>query len=343
MLAAWTTLKPYIMKKIFFLFSVIFCNTLFAQLHWVNVDSLYSPLPQGTHVYFTNDSLFDGKPNIAYYFMADLKNKHLDFAADTTFERRFTPTQYFERDAHPLLIVNTSFFEFTHNHNLNLVMNKGKILSYNQQTIPLKGKDTLKYAHVFISALGIDKKRNADVAWTFTDSSLKNVYATQNDFFAVKDSSKHFSLKDAEVLTTEVIVDPPPDYNPATELLQWKMQTAVGGGPVLLQNGEIKITNNEEMKFAGKAINDKHPRTAMGYTKDDKLIVMVIQGRFPKIAEGATLTQEAQMLKDLGCIEALNLDGGGSSCMLINGKQTIKPSDKEGQRPVPAVFLIKAK
>lgn len=81
----------------------------------------------------------------------------------------------------------------------------------------------------------------------------------------------------------------------------------------------------------------------MGYTKDGKLIVIVIQGRFPGKAEGATLTQEAKLLQQLGCVEALNLDGGGSSCMLINGKQTITPSDKEGQRPVPAVFLIEAK
>ena len=330
------------MKKTFFLFSVIFYNSLFAQLHWKNIDSIYSPLPTGTHVYFTNDSL-DGKPNIAYYFIADLKNKHIDFATDTTFERRLTPSQYFERDHHPLLVVNCSFFEYAHNHNLNLVVNKGKILAYNEQTIPLKGKDTLKYAHVFISALGIDKKRNADVAWTFTDSSLKNVYATQLPNNPVKDSSKQFSFKDAELLTTEFVVDPPTDYNPVSTLHKWKMQTAVGGGPVLLQNGEIKITNNEEMKFAAKAINDKHPRTAMGYTKNNELIVMVIQGRFPEMAEGATLTQEAQILKDLGCVEALNLDGGGSSCMLINGKKTIQPSDKTGERPVPAVFLVRAK
>jgi exopolysaccharide biosynthesis protein len=119
------------------------------------------------------------------------------------------------------------------------------------------------------------------------------------------------------------------------------MQTAFGGGPVLLQNGEIKVTNNEERKFPGKGINDKHPRTCIGYTKDGRIIMMAIEGRFPNIAEGATLTQEAQLLKDLGCVEALNLDGGGSSCMLINGIQTIKPSSKGEQRSVPAVFIIK--
>ncbi|MET0300563.1 MAG: phosphodiester glycosidase family protein, partial [Flavitalea sp.] len=53
------------------------------------------------------------------------------------------------------------------------------------------------------------------------------------------------------------------------------------------------------------------------------------------------LAEEAQILLDLGCQEALNLDGGGSSSMLVNGKPTIKPSDKGNERPVPAVFLIR--
>ncbi len=101
-----------------------------------------------------------------------------------------------------------------------------------------------------------------------------------------------------------------------------------------------KLSDNEEKMFAGKGISDKHPRTCIGYTRDHKLIIMVIQGRFPGVAEGATLQHEAQLLLDLGCVEALNLDGGGSSCMLINGKATITPSDKGLQRAVPAVFII---
>lgn len=120
------------------------------------------------------------------------------------------------------------------------------------------------------------------------------------------------------------------------------MKTAIGGGPVLLQEGRINITNQEEQMFVD-GLNDRHPRTAMGYTKNRKLIVLVIEGRNPGKAEGATLAEEAKILQDLGCVEALNLDGGGSSCMLINGRETIRPSDKEGQRPVPAVFIIKAK
>ncbi len=300
----------------------------FAQLNWKNVDSLFQPLPQGFHVYCTNDSL-DGKPNIAYYAIAELKNKHLQFMADTTTKRRLTPAQYFEKNNHPLLVVNTTFFEFTHSKNLNTVIHNKKLLGYNVHSIPLKGKDTLLYQHSLGSAIGISKKRTADIAWLYTDSSYKKPFAFQQPVASWKDSFSTVSYSSVQSL--------------AGKPNKWKMQTAVGGGPVLLQNGELFITNMQELKFSGKTgLTDKHPRTAMGYTADGKLIVLVIQGRFPKLAEGATLEQEARMLQQLGCIEALNLDGGGSSCMLINGKQTITPSDKEGQRAVPCVFMIKA-
>jgi exopolysaccharide biosynthesis protein len=323
--------------KIFLSF-LLFHLSASAQLKWKNVDSSYHPLPSSVHVYFSNDSL-DGKPNIAYYVVADLKDKKLDFTTDTTDGRRLTPAKFFERNAQPLLVMNCSFFEYTHNSNLGVIIRNGTMLAANQQSIPLKGKDTLKFAHVFPSAIGISKKRTADVAWTFTNGTNKP-YAMQWPMTAVIDSMKTMSINSAIYFTSSI---PSHSAETSSALHKWKMQTAVGGGPVLLQDGNIKITNNEERKFGGKAINDKHPRTAMGYTKDNRLIMLVVQGRFPNIAEGATLIQEAQILKELNCWEALNLDGGGSSCLLVNGKETIKPSEKEGQRPVPAVFIIKSK
>ena len=314
------------MKQILILlFSIPLFTT--AQLHWKNIDSAYQPLPNGTHVFFTNDSI-EGRPNIAYYFIADLKNKQVDFVADAKNGTRLTPSQYFEKDGHPLLVVNCTFFEFVHNSNLNLVVNDGNVLANSIQSTANKGKDTFTYRHVFRSAIGIDKHRNADVAWIFSDTAKNYAYVSQNAVPSFKDSSAYYSLKQIE-------------SKKIASLKKWKVQTAVGGGPVLIQDSQIKISNEAEQMFTVKAINDKHPRTAMGYTNDGKLIVLVIQGRFPNKAEGATLGQEAKILQDLHCREALNLDGGGSSCMLINGKQTIQPSDKEGQRPVPAVFLVK--
>jgi hypothetical protein len=309
----------------------------FAQVRWINVDAEFGPLPTTVQVFKTTDSL-DGKPFIAYYVKAKLKDKKLDFTTDTTLHRRLTPLQFYEKNDKPLVLVNCTFFSFETNGNLNVVITKGKLVGYNIHTIPMRGKDTFQYRHPLGSALGIDKKRSADVAWLLTDSSKKRAYASQlSTGKVIRDSILNPSFK--------YILNNVTPFNGADvkelKFRKWKKVTAVGGGPVLVQNGEIKITNEEEIKFTGKAINDKHPRTCMGYTKDGYLIIMVIQGRFPGIAEGATLEQEAKLLRDLGCIEALNLDGGGSSCILVNGKETIKPSEKTGERPVPAVFIIK--
>ncbi len=309
-----------------------------AQVKWVNVDADYAPLPATVQIFKTTDSL-DGKPFIAYYVKAKLKDKKLDFTADTTLGRRFTPTQFFEKNEQPLVVVNCTFFNFDKNQNLNVVIKDGKLVGYNIHSIPMRGKDTFQYRHPFGSAIGIDKKRNADVAWLYTDSALKFSYAAQSQQKVIKDSIEH--------LPFDSVKNNYHSYKHSDKLIpifkKWKMRTAIGGGPVLVQGAKIQITNNEELKFTGKAIHDKHPRTLMGYTNNGYLIIMVIQGRYPGIAEGATLEQEAKLMIELGCYEALNLDGGGSSCLLVNGKETIKPSDKNGQRPVPAVFIIQKK
>lgn len=308
-----------------------------AQLQWTNVDSMFQPLPASVHVYKTT-SLLDGKPNIAYYLEADLKDQSLDFTIDTSHNRRLTPAQFYTKGNQPLLVVNTTFFSFSTNQSLNLVIKDGKILTPNPASIPLKGKDTLKYFHTLSSAIGIGKNGTADIAWLMTGKSRKKVWASPNPVHWT-DSSAAMSPDSVHKYSKMVIGH----VGEESTLFRWRMKAAAGGGPVLMADGEINITNNEERKFAGKAIEDKHPRTAIGYTRNNKLIILVIQGRFPGLAEGATLKQEAGIFKDLGCWEAINLDGGGSSCMLINGKETIKPSDKEGQRAVPAVLIIRRK
>jgi exopolysaccharide biosynthesis protein len=324
------------MQKFFNLFAacLLLHSTIFSQIKWKNVDSLYQPLPASIHIYTTNSKIDTGNFR-AFYLVADLKDKKLNFTADTTRDRRITLHQFYIRNNKPLAVVNCTFFSFVTNKNLNVVIKNGKRLSNNIHTINGTGKDTFTYRHPFGSAIGISKKGDADIAWIHTYYESRNSFAYQQAVVAQNDSFisiYKYHPKKSVMRTME-----------STKKIKsrlWRMKTAVGGGPVLLQEGEINITNNEELKFTGKAINDKHPRTAMGYTKDNKLIILVIEGRNPGMADGATLTQEAEILKSLGCWEALNLDGGGSSCLLVNGKETIKVSDKTGQRPVPAVFLI---
>ena len=307
-----------------------------AQVSWVNVDAEFGFLPPSMHVFRTNDSL-DGKPNIAYYVKVPLKDKGIIFDADTALKRGLTPSAYFERNGKPLLVTNCTFFS-PERRNVNVVIDEGKMVSFNVPSV--FSKDDSLYHYVTRSAIGIDRHRNADVAWTVTDTSGKKAYEIRSG--PLTGTGKE-SIPDVKRLSREAENSLLSDdlHRPRRPVRRWKMETAVGGGPTLITNGKINITNNEERMFAGKAINDRHPRTAMGYTADGYLIILSIEGRNTGTAEGATLIQEAEMLKALGCIEALNLDGGGSSCMLINGRETIKPSDKTGQRPVPAVFIIK--
>jgi len=296
-----------------------------SRLAWKNTDSAYGPLPRTVHVYRSADSL-DGHPFIAYYVSAQLKDRKLLFTDQVGQGKRFTPSQYYQLEQFPLLVVNTGFFSFETNQNLNMVVKDSRLVAYNIVSLKGKGDDSMFYYYPTRSAIGIDRKRRADIAWIFTDSSHRRAYAFEEMPVIAKGEEKAPTIYDLRDI----------------EWKWWKMRTAVGGGPVLIHDGKIRITNREEQLFVNGE-NDKHPRTAMGYTRDGRLIILTVQGRFPGTAEGATLDQEAKILRDLGCYEALNLDGGGSSCMLVNGKHTIKPSDKEGERPVPAVFLIKQK
>jgi hypothetical protein len=296
-----------------------------AQLHWQKVDSTYAPLPASVHVYRCTDSL-NGFPFVGYYVSARLKDKGLLFTAQTGQGKRFTPLQYYQLESFPLLVVNCTFFSFLTNENLNVVIRDGKMLAYNVLSLRGTGPDSLLYYYPTRSAIGIDRKRRADIAWLFTDSTRRWPYAFEDRPVVAKgvDSAPTiYSLNDIE-------------------WKWWKMRTAVGGGPVLLHDGKVFISDRQEQVFPGEGREGDHqPRTAMGYTRDGRLIVLAIQGRTPGVAAGITLEEEAQILQNLGCYEALNLDGGGSTCLLVNGKETVRPSDRTGQRPVPAVFLIK--
>lgn len=325
-------------RNLFLLYFIVMGLSANAQLRWKNLDSLYQPLPKSVHIYKSTDSI-EGKPDVVYYVIANLKDKGLSFTADTTYKRRLTPSRFFEKDNHPLLVVNSCFFSFATNQNLNIVVKDGKLVGYNLNTIAGRKNDTLTYFHSFDGAFGISKNRNADVAWIYTDSSKRYSYASESVIPLMHDSVAYHSFDFIKSHTSVVMRD---GGGLVPSFKKWKMKTVVGGGPVLIQNSKVQISNNEERKFFGKAIDDRHPRTAIGYTSDNKIIILVAEGR-SETASGLTLTQEAQILKDLGCKEALNLDGGGSTCMLLNGKQTNIPSDKEGQRSVPSVFIIENK
>ena len=323
-------LRPFILS----VFVLLFYGQGRAQSQlppWEKMDSLFPGLPAGVQVY-RSMGLLNGRPHIAWYVTAELSDRGLHFETDTTKGRRLTPSAFYAKNGEPVVVLNGTFFSFSTNSNLNAVIRNGRLVAYNVMSVPGKGKDTLQYHKVTRSALGIDRKRKADVAWLATDSARRYPMAFEQSPVTYKDSLPGFYPALPKGRKAK---------RAAGIYRKWKMQTAIGGGPVLVQDGKVRITNNEERMFSGKAREDLHPRTAMGYTADGKLIILAVEGRRKGFAEGASLTELAEIFVSLGAREALNLDGGGSSCLLIMGKETIRPSDKEGQRAVPAVFMIK--
>ncbi len=121
----------------------------------------------------------------------------------------------------------------------------------------------------------------------------------------------------------------------------WNPIKAMGGGPLLIKNATKAITATEEIFDAASGINANGvaPRTAVAKLSDGKLVLMVIDGR-SAASRGVTLSELADILLNLGATDAINLDGGGSSTMVINGAVVNSPSDGT-QRSIPSVLMFK--
>ncbi|MBQ9697366.1 MAG: phosphodiester glycosidase family protein [Acidaminococcaceae bacterium] len=105
----------------------------------------------------------------------------------------------------------------------------------------------------------------------------------------------------------------------------------VGGGPLLVENGQVNVRSREE-NMAPDIAYGRAPRTGIGVTADGTVLLMVVDGR-SQYSAGMTLKEFAQYLKRFGAVSAVNFDGGGSSEMVLDGRIMNRPSDG-GERPV---------
>jgi len=113
----------------------------------------------------------------------------------------------------------------------------------------------------------------------------------------------------------------------------------IGGGPQLIKNGRIDITNAAE-KILPSFVSDGHPRTAIAKLKSGQILLATVDGRQPGESIGMSLTMLADLLLEFGAVEAINLDGGGSTTMVIRNKIVNKPSDAAGERPISDAILV---
>lgn len=114
----------------------------------------------------------------------------------------------------------------------------------------------------------------------------------------------------------------------------------IGGAPTLVKNGQIHVTYDEEVMFgSGVGLDNGDPRTAVGYTANDHVIMLVADGRGTSV--GVSLPELAQIMIDLGCVEAMNLDGGGSTQMgaMTSGGYAVVNTPSE-TRSVPSILAV---
>ena len=108
----------------------------------------------------------------------------------------------------------------------------------------------------------------------------------------------------------------------------------------VMVSGPLLISDSLTQKLPDMSFSHKrHPRTCVGIT-NESIIFITIDGR-SELAEGMNLMEVQKFLLELGCVDAMNLDGGGSTTMWTENNGIINiPSDKTGERPVANALLI---
>jgi exopolysaccharide biosynthesis protein len=125
---------------------------------------------------------------------------------------------------------------------------------------------------------------------------------------------------------------------PAGSVAVAPIEDLTNGVPQLIKDGKIDITWEQE-KASKSFVETRHPRTAVAKLKDGKFLMITVDGR-SESSGGISLYDLADYLLSIGAVDAMNLDGGGSTTMFLDGKVVNTPSDKEGERKVGDAIVV---
>ncbi|KAA9373208.1 phosphodiester glycosidase family protein [Microbispora cellulosiformans] len=116
----------------------------------------------------------------------------------------------------------------------------------------------------------------------------------------------------------------------------------IGGAVGLVRGGRTTITPGRDGMANTNMILRRHPRTLAGVTRNGKLVIAVVDGRDPGGTIGASFFEAAELMRWLGARDAINLDGGGSSAMVIGKKVVNHPSDGVERGVGDALLIVPA-
>lgn len=126
-----------------------------------------------------------------------------------------------------------------------------------------------------------------------------------------------------------------------------RSDSIVSAAPTLVSHGRTSIdaategvVDPKDLSFGYAWANVRQPRTMAGVDVKGRLILAVVDGRRTGGSEGFTLQEAASFMRSLGAVDALNLDGGGSTAMAVNGALVNHPSDATGERAVGGTIQV---
>jgi len=164
-------------------------------------------------------------------------------------------------------------------------------------------------------------------------------YVRVNDSTISVTDEKEFSIRATGVFTAEGETADITSWGPEREDAgAVAAEDAIVSGPLLIDDSiDIPL---DSINFN----TNRHPRTMVGITAKGHLLFVVVDGRQPGYADGMSLFELRALARSLGCTDALNLDGGGSTTLYITGYGTNgvvnKPSGKV-ERPVPSIVFVR--
>jgi exopolysaccharide biosynthesis protein len=279
---------------------------------WEPVDSLNVILPAGVRVFAgVNEEL----PLRAWYVLIDEPDPGVVTrvaVSDDPTDHRETVSS-FARDLGACVAVNGGYFAMdqTPSRHRGLLLTDGNLW---EPPTPSIIWDSLRY-ETARAAVGFTGDDLVEIAW---------VASRSDTLFAWSNPPQHQNGRPAEPLRPE-------------EARVWDMRDALAAGPRLVVRGEVRVTLEEE-GFFGSYLREPHPRTAVGRTADGALILMVVDGRQSR-SRGATLDELAGMMLEAGAVDALNLDGGGSSSLAVNGNLVNRPTGGTTERQVMSALI----
>src|SRR5688572_5090692 len=121
---------------------------------------------------------------------------------------------------------------------------------------------------------------------------------------------------------------------------EWARADAIVGGAGLLIRDGRTVTDWGPEKLAASFVETRHPRTLIGTRPDGSVWLVTVDGRQPQVSAGMTLAELQSFSVRLGLNQALNLDGGGSTTMWVQGQVVNSPSDAAGPRKVSDALLV---